>query len=82
MLVIDLKKMMDPTQFAERLEAYTQEITGAPKALGSDKIFYPGEPNWIAYDNAVQNGLKLTDEMQAAAEALAQMAGLDLSVCV
>ena len=81
MLVIDLKKMMDPTQFAERLEAYTQEITGAPKAVGSDKIFYPGEPNWIAYDNAAQNGLKLSDEMQAAAETLAQMAGLDLSVC-
>ena len=78
MLVIDVKKMMDPTQFAQRLEEYTQEITNAPKALGSDKIFYPGEPNWIGYDKCVAQGLTLPDDTHAAAQELAEMAGLDL----
>ena len=78
MLVIDVKKMMDPTQFAQRLEEYTLEITGAPKALGSDKIFYPGEPNWIGYDKAVAEGLVLPDDTHEAAKELAEMAGLNL----
>ena len=79
MLVIDVKKMMDPTQFAKRLEEYTNEIVNAPKALGSDKIFYPGEPNWIGYDKCVQQGLTLPDDTHAAAAELAEMAGLDLT---
>ena len=78
MLVINVNKMMDPTQFAQRLEEYTLEITGAPKALGSDKIFYPGEPNWLSYDKAVKDGLDLPEATEAAARQLAEMSGLSL----
>lgn len=81
MLVIDVNKMMDPMEFASRLEEYTKEITGAPKALGSDKIFYPGEPNWLSYDKAVKEGLQLPEATEAAARELAQLAGLDLDAC-
>ena len=76
MIVIDLKKMMDPMQFASRLEEYTNEIINAPKALGSDKIFYPGEPNWIKYDSALESGLDLPDETAEAAKTLAELTGL------
>lgn len=82
MLVIDVSKMMDPMEFASRLEEYTKEITEAPKALGSDKIFYPGEPNWLSYDKAVNEGLQLPAATEEAAKALAQMAGLDLNTCI
>ena len=78
MLVINVNKMMDPSQFAERLEEYTASIVNAPKAMGSDKIFYPGEPNWISYDKAVENGLELPEATLAAVQQLAEMAGLDL----
>lgn len=81
MIVIDVRKMMDPMQFASRLEQYTNEIVNAPKAAGSDKIFYPGEPNWISYDKAVECGLELPDATAEAAEELARMAGMDLSIC-
>lgn len=76
MIVIDLKKMMDPMQFASRLEEYTNEIVNAPKALGSNKIFYPGEPNWINYDKASESGLELPDATVEAAKTLANMADL------
>ena len=78
MLVINLNKMMDPMEFASRLEEYTASIVDAPKALGSDKIFYPGEPNWISYDKALENGLELPEATLAAAMQLAEMAGIDL----
>ena len=76
MIVIDLKKMMDPMEFASRLTEYTDEIINAPKAVGSDKIFYPGEPNWINYDKAVNNGLDLPESTVEAAKKLAEMSGI------
>lgn len=78
MLVINLNKMMDPMEFASRLEEYTDAVVNAPKALGSDKIFYPGEPNWISYDKAVKDGLDLPEATEAAARQLAEMSGLSL----
>ena len=78
MLVINVNKMMDPALFAQRLEEYTASIVDAPKAVGSDKIFYPGEPNWLSYDKAVQSGLELPEATEAAARQLAEMAGLSL----
>lgn len=78
MLVIDLKKMMDPCEFAARLEEYTNEIVSAPKAAGSDKIFYPGEPNWINYDKAVKEGLVLSGPTLGAAELLSELSGVKL----
>lgn len=76
MIVIDLKKMMDPMQFTSRLEEYTNEIVNAPKALGSDKIFYPGEPNWINFDKAVNEGLDLPQDTVDAAKKLAEISGI------
>ncbi|MBE6565376.1 MAG: Ldh family oxidoreductase [Ruminococcaceae bacterium] len=78
MLVINVNKMMDPSQFAERLEEYTASIVNAPKAMGSDKIFYPGEPNWCGYDAAVENGLVLPDATAEAARELEELSGLKL----
>jgi len=78
MIVLDHKKMMDPMEFASRLREYTDEIVNAPKALGSDKIFYPGEPNWINYDKAVKEGLELPEATAEAAKTLAELANLSL----
>lgn len=81
MLVVDVNKMMEGGQFMERLEEYTHMIVDAPKAVGSDKIFYPGEPNWVSYDEAEKNGLELPAATEEAAKQLAQLAGLDLNAC-
>ena len=78
MLVINVNMMMDKNDFANRLEEYTNEIVNAPKAMGSDKIFYPGEPNWINYDKAANDGLELPDATYEAAKLLAEMSGLSL----
>ncbi len=82
MLVINLNKMMDPMEFASRLEEYTDSIVNAPKALGSDKIFYPGEPNWLSYDKALEKGLELPEATEAAARELAALSGLSFEEVV
>lgn len=63
-VAIDIGKMMDQTLFGERLEEYIMEITGSPKADGSDKIFYPGEPNWLLFEKAEKDGLVLNDSVE------------------
>lgn len=82
MLVINVNKMMDPAQFAQRLEEYTASIVNAPKAVGSDKIFYPGEPNWCSYDAAVENGLVLPEATEQAAREMEELSGLSLEDAV
>lgn len=78
MLVIDVKKMMDRDTFASRLEEFTDEIVNAPKAEGNDKIFYPGEPNWIRFDDAEEKGIELPEATESAARELAESAGMKL----
>lgn len=77
-IAIDVKKMMNSSVFAERLEAYIEEITGSPKAKGSDKIFYPGEPNWIQFEKAEKEGLTLPDNVEANIRPFLSENGIDL----
>lgn len=81
-IVFDVSKMMDLSEFTDRLLQYTEEITGAPKAQGSDKIFYPGEPNWIQYDKAVENGLDLPDSTLDEVKLLFEETGLRFEDCL
>ncbi len=78
-IAVDIKKMMDSSIFASRLEEYIAEITGAPKAKGSDKIFYPGEPNWISYNKAEEEGLTLPDDVEKSVREFLDSCGIDLN---
>lgn len=77
-IAIDIKKMMNQKLFADRFEQYIEEITGAPKAKGSDKIFYPGEPNWVSYEKAEAEGLTLPDNVEESVRELFTEYGYDL----
>lgn len=81
MIAIDIKKMMNPALFNERLSFYTEDITGAPKAKGSDKIFYPGEPNWLLYDKAEKEGLDLPADVEASVSEFLTENGFSLEAC-
>ncbi len=78
MIAIRIDKMMEMKDFYERLGFYVNDITGAPKADGSDKIFYPGEPNWIQYDKALQEGLTLPDNVEESVRELFDSCGIAL----
>lgn len=43
MLAIDPQAFLSKEEFAEKLEVFKQEVTGAKKAPGVEKIFLPGE---------------------------------------
>lgn len=80
--VMDVRKMMDPAVLEERLQQYVSSITDAPKADGSDKIFYPGEPNWVQYDRAAAEGLTLPADTENEVKMLLADTGLSLDGCL
>lgn len=81
-VAIDIAKIMDKTVFGNRLEEYIAEITGSPLADGSDKIFYPGEPNWIMYEKAQKDGLVLNDLIEKSVSEFLTETELDISTAV
>lgn len=81
MIAIDVKKMLGEEAWEERLDFYVKDITGAPKAKGSDKIFYPGEPNWVLFDKTETEGLTLPDDVEAEVRSLFEANGMDLGIC-
>ena len=78
--VMDVKRIAGKDLFC-RTEEYTNGIVSAPKAQGSDKIYYPGEINWLSYDRSEKEGLELPDETVKAVSAAAEAAGLSLENC-
>lgn len=78
-VAINIEKIMDKTVFGDRLEYYINEITSSPLADGSDKIFYPGEPNWIMYEKAQKEGLVLNDSIERSVSEFLNETGFDLS---
>ena len=79
--VMDVKHIAGEELF-DRTEAYTEGIVSSPKAAGSDKIYYPGEINWISFDKTEKDGLILPDTTAAAVNEAAENAGLSLDSCV
>ncbi len=79
--VMDVRRIAGEELF-ERTEAYTEGIVSSPKAAGSDKIYYPGEINWIAYDKTGKEGLNRPDGTAAAVSEAAKSAGLSLESCI
>ncbi len=51
--------------FKARMENVIEELTSAPKADGVQKIYYPGELEFISEANAIRNGIDLPDASAA-----------------
>ena len=78
-IVIDIDQITGTKVFGERLDEYIDEIHSAPKAVGAEKIYVPGE---IEQDNlkaADESGIiELMDVHIARMQKVADMYGLDL----
>ena len=47
--------------FKARMEKVISELTSAPRAKGVDKIYYPGELEFISEQRAMKEGIDLPD---------------------
>ncbi len=79
--IMDVRKIAGEELF-DRTESYTECIVSSPKAAGSDKIYYPGEINWITFDKSAEEGLDLPGSTAMSVSELAEKNGLSLERCV
>ena len=76
-IVIDVGAMQPLQTFTERAEALVDEIHGAPRADGVDRIYVPGEMEWERYDKAQTGGIALPSDVIASLREAAKLSGQD-----
>jgi LDH2 family malate/lactate/ureidoglycolate dehydrogenase len=78
-MAVDISKFQPIQQFKERMDILIRYIRNAPKALGSDRIYLPGEIEWEARQRALREGMMLPDHVMVRLKGLAQDCGLDIN---
>ena len=75
-IAIDIGAMMPLDVFKARMDAMIQEIKKAPKAVGVDRIYLPGEMEWERRDAALRHGMQLPDYVLVNLQGLAEDVGM------
>ena len=77
-IVINPDVFMPRSTFVARVDEFVRQIKNAPKALGTERIFLPGEMEWEHRERVLQDGLVLPDHVMASLRGLAQDYGMDI----
>lgn len=81
-IVLNIADILGVKEFESRMNFVIDDISGAPKAVGSDRIYLPGEIEWEKFDLALQEGLPLPQDIYENALKLANWLGLDFEACL
>lgn len=74
-MAFDIEAFMPAAEFEPRMQHFVETIQDAPKAVGSDRIYLPGELEFERERAANANGLPLSDEIWEGLSAAAVEAG-------
>lgn len=75
-LVLDAEAMAH--DLPARVEALVDEIHAAPCALGTDRLYVPGEMEWERHDAAIIEGIHLPSDVVSSLAEAAELVQLDL----
>ena len=75
-IAVDISKFMDLNGFNKRMETLVDYLHTAPKAKGTERIYYPGEMEWERYKAAQEKGLILPQDVVEALEGLQEESGI------
>lgn len=79
-IVIDVSKMLPRDQFEVQMEALSEELRSAKKAVGTKRIFTPGQIEWEHREKTYQDGwLSVTDAVATSLDKLSTMTGISLA---
>lgn len=74
LITIDVASMLDPAEFDARMGTLIDEVVSAPKAKGTDRIYFPGEIEDVT--RAATTRIELPDETVHSLQELAAAAQL------
>jgi LDH2 family malate/lactate/ureidoglycolate dehydrogenase len=61
------------------MDGLIREIKALPKAVGSDRIYLPGEMEWERRERALVHGIPLPDDVRASLRGLSDDLGMAAS---
>ncbi len=79
-MAIDISQFIDPSDFADKLEEYTDTIHNSPKRSDSKGILVPGEIECGRYAKAREKGLSLPDDVAETLLELAEVSGVAINM--
>lgn len=80
-IAIDISKMMPDGIYADRVKQMKNELKNAPKAVGKDRIFLPGEMEWEKYEKAIASGeIEITDAHADSLKSLSEKTGIEINI--
>lgn len=80
-LVIDAQTILGG-RFNQRMDKAIEEVVNSPKAVGSDRIYMPGEIEMEKAAKAAAEGIDLPEDVYEHAKALGERFGMDISACL
>ncbi len=75
-IAIDVSTLADPDTFAAEVDARIQTIREATPAPGVDRVYYPGEPEWITREHNLENGIPMLLPHVTELESVARQLGV------
>ena len=73
-IAVDIGTFSDPDLFKSEVETKLKTIRNAKRSPGVDRIYYPGEPEWIKRDIHLTEGIPMIEghlkEMKSLADEL------------
>ena len=56
---IDIEAFMDPAEFKARMDEAIQAMHSSELAVGNDRIYVPGEIEWLKREERLQRGIRI-----------------------
>jgi ureidoglycolate dehydrogenase (NAD+) len=75
-IAIDIGQFTDVESYKEHIDSLIDGLKALPKADGFDEIFVPGEPEWRAYEQRLEQGISLPEKTAANLRSVAGRLGV------
>ncbi|MGE5618278.1 MAG: Ldh family oxidoreductase [Sphingomonadaceae bacterium] len=75
---IDIKAFMDPSEFKARVDEAIQEMHNSELARGNDRIYVPGEIEWLKREERLTKGVPVADAVWKDIMTISEESGIPL----
>jgi ureidoglycolate dehydrogenase (NAD+) len=81
-ILLNPAEIIGLNNFENRMKQTADDYLASQKAVGTDRIYLPGDKEWEHYDRAVSSGLELPDDIADQMLELAEVTGVSFEDCV
>jgi LDH2 family malate/lactate/ureidoglycolate dehydrogenase len=75
---LDIAAFTDPAEFERDMQAMIAEIRGSPRAANVDRIYLPGEIEWLTKQEQLESGIPIGDSLRSELVRLGDELGVPL----